>query len=270
MQSAIEIWPVRYTKADLTGAPDDEAIFFLMCGQLQNDLVILMRQLLQASHVPGDDEPTRLASTTAWHLNLRYLAARVTEGWNLIKGRFQKVLADYGLEIRDTARRDLPALARYFSDTNNLRTVRNKLAAHFDQDVARAAYDALGPDEPLVDLHAAVEGNTIFFSGEVLMLASIRGLAEHKPPQEALEGISRELLDIASKLGNVVRAYLLAFSKRYLTDSLDQAGERVTPKAQAALADFWAPLFLVTETKPTGRKRSALLTSVSSAPFKPS
>jgi hypothetical protein len=247
---SVEVYPLRYTAALLKALPEDEAVFFLMCGQLQNDLVILMRQLLQARIVEGDAEPLRLASATAAMLNMRTLAGRLEEGGKFLRGRFQQVLLRYEANVKIDAKTDLAWLNRYFSSKNLVRTVRDKAVAHFDQDVARDAFRKLSPEEPMVDFHSPSEGNTIYFSGEALMLASLIHLCPEEDLQKALDGVADEILDVAKKVGNVVRAYLQVFSERHLSEQLSGLREeRILIDGQPRLSAFAAPMYLAVERK---------------------
>lgn len=241
----VAIYPLRYTAADLKKLPEEDAVFFLMCGQLQNDLVILMRQLLQAKIVEGDAEPLRLASSTAAMLNIRMLAARLSEGWKLIKGRFQRVFLAYGDDITPDAKEDMKWLRPYFSNDNIVRKIRDNTVSHFDLNVAHDGFRNLREDEPMIDLHAHIEGNTIFFSGETLMLSSLHCLAGSDTASEALDKISTEILEISRRLGNVVRSYLRAFSFRHLSSQLDGLlAEKILIGGQARFENFSAPVYL--------------------------
>jgi hypothetical protein len=241
----VAIYPLQYVAADLQAAPEEEAVSFLMCGQLQNDIVILMRQVLQAKIVDSEAEPLRLAAATAAMLNMRMLAARLSEGWKLIKDSFQLNFRAYGSDIDQDAKDDLVWLKPYFSGTNLVHTIRNKAVSHFDREVALEGYRKLSPNEPMIDLHALAEGNTIYFSGEALMLSSLHHLTGIEDVMQALDQIGDEIIDVARRLGNVVRAYLKAFSQRYLASQLNGLRtERILIEKQPRLSAFAAPVYL--------------------------
>ncbi|TCS12390.1 hypothetical protein [Caulobacter sp. BK020] len=246
LHSTIAIYPLRYTAADLKVVPEDEAVFFLMCGQLQNDIVILLRQVIQARIVDSDIEPLRLAAATAGMMNIRMLAARISEGWKLIKDRFQIIfMKTYGDTIDQTAKNDLAWLKTYFSNSNLVRQVRDNAVAHFDPKMALEGFRRLKAEEPMIDLHAREEGNTIFFSAESLMLSSLHHMVGTDEPLEALNRIGEEVIDITRKLGNVVRAYLKAFSQRHLARHLEGLGaEKILIEGQPKLSTFTAPIYL--------------------------
>ena len=119
------------------------------------------------------------------------------------------------------------------------------MAAHFDQDVARAAFRSLDPTEPLIDFHAETEGNTIFFSAEAVMLSSMHRLKGGETVSQSLQSTSDEVLAVASQLGNVVRSYLRAFCQRHLRQPLAEVrAGRIVVEGQRTLAEFIAPIYL--------------------------
>ena len=44
MADSVDIFPIRYTKADLMAVPEDERMFYLLVSSLANDIQILLRQ----------------------------------------------------------------------------------------------------------------------------------------------------------------------------------------------------------------------------------
>jgi|GEM_PF-4586499 len=259
---SVEIFPLRYTVADLRAVPEEEAVYFLMCGQLQNDIVILMRQLLQARIVKGDEQPVRLVTATSAMLNMRILAARLAEGWPLIKDRFGLVFNEYEADITDEAKADLVWLRRYFSDKNRLRDVRDKAASHFDPEIFRDGFRKLDDAEPMIDFHAHIEGNTIYFSGEALMLSALVHLSGEDDAATALDALGEEVLDVARRFGTVVRAYLQAFSERHFAEKLSELDkERIVVEGQPRLSSFASPVYLANSLSDNAKR---LLTGTSS------
>lgn len=253
--TTIEIFPLRYTPADLASVPQDEALFFLMCGQLHNDIAVLQRQTLQARALPGDAEPLRTAAATAASLNTRLLVGRVSEGWSFVQHRFQKAFRDYGGAIPADAKTDLAELNQYFGGTCLIRILRNRVAAHFDQDAAREAYGSLDPAEPLVDFHSRLEGNTIYFSGEALMLTAMHQIAGEADAAASLDRIFGEVLAVSQRLSNVIWAFLKAFSEVHLGPHLGKMkDEMVVLRNQPTLEDFVAPVFLAHPGLPRGQR----------------
>lgn len=241
----VDIYPLRYTAGDLAAVPKDDALFFLMCGQLQNDIVILMRQVILARMEDDAPEPVRMVALTINLVNMRMLAGRLAEGWDLIRHRFQKVFREYGAGIKDGPKADLKSLKAYFDDENLIRTLRNKIAAHIDQDVMREAYKHFGADLELTDFHAEMDGNTIFYSGEVLMTVAIHQIVGGADIQEALNRLGDEVIRIARWQGSVIREYLRVFSQKHLGPQLRGLRDaKVVIEGQPKYDDFVAPVFL--------------------------
>lgn len=91
----VDVFELRYTKADLAAAPEGERQFYLMVTGLANDIQILLRQYLIAIKQDDDDKAKRDASSTVAMLNLRLLAGRFHEGWLLLEERWPALTPIY-------------------------------------------------------------------------------------------------------------------------------------------------------------------------------
>ncbi len=241
----VEIYPLRYTAGDLAAVPEDDALFFLMCGQLQNDIVILSRQVILARMEDGSPEPVRMAAMTVNLVNMRMLAGRLAEGWDLIRDRFQRLFREYGDVITPAAVADLKSLNVYFANDCLIRTLRNKIAAHIDQAVMRDAYKGIEAERNFTDYLARMEGNTIFYSGEILMVEAIHRLVQGADLQASLNALGEEVIRIARLEGSVVREYLRAFAQRHLEPQLRALVKgKIVIEDQPLFDDFIAPVFL--------------------------
>jgi hypothetical protein len=86
-RAVIEIYEIPFSKAQLDATPEDERIFYLMAGQLANDLNFLTKLLMFAIN-PVDGPPVRARVNTSLAMfQVRLLAGRLHEGWKMMKGK---------------------------------------------------------------------------------------------------------------------------------------------------------------------------------------
>ena len=206
----VPLFPVRYTAADLRKAPEEEAVFFLRCGQFHNDVTVFLRQALQSFAEDDDPEPLKLAAVLAVHTNVRFLAARLSEGWKMVDGHFQQVFTSYGEAIPQTVQSDFKKLRQYFGKDCLVRNLRNNIASHYDHNMIREAYRALGAEEPMIDYLAETEGNSLFFSAEIATLASLNQLVGADEVTKAIATIRAEVMKVARWFQDVIWAYMKA------------------------------------------------------------
>jgi hypothetical protein len=211
-----------YTKADLDKAPEDEAVFFLMCCQMHNEVATLYRLLIQNPIQPDAPEPVKAAAATTSLLALRMLAGRLYESWEYIRGRYRARYDAYGDAISQEAKSDFAALGKYFGKHSLIYRLRNKVSFHSDEENMRLGYRALPQDEVLVDHHHAFRGNTVFYGSEMMMTSAMNTLVEGAVSAElAFETIQAEIREVASRFFMVTGTFTLAFAKRYLPAALE-------------------------------------------------
>lgn len=132
----MELYPVRYPKALLDAAPEDERTFHLMVGQLANDLNIMTKLLIYSMN-PVSDELSTQASTAITMLMIKQLAGRLYEGWKTIKSQFSPLHKKYETGMSAEAKQCLDELKKYFGPNNLVNKIRNKSGFHSDPNLAK-------------------------------------------------------------------------------------------------------------------------------------
>lgn len=81
-----EVYPLRFTRAHFDRVPEQEALVYLMLGQLANDINILQKLLIFAIDAFGEgSEPERHAAVAQAMLTERMLAGRLYEARQFVQ-----------------------------------------------------------------------------------------------------------------------------------------------------------------------------------------
>ncbi|MDP3802730.1 hypothetical protein [Brevundimonas sp.] len=225
MAGSIRFHEIIYRKADLQRMPPLDRRYFVMLGQLYNDLAQLLIQLLY--HYPlawaeTEPMPLRARRSAAALMTLRQLAARIWEVNSLIDGQFNQFAKSYD---RDKAIKPLVGKLRaYLQAPNAAKAVRHSAAAHFDQKMIDQGIESLGDEVELRDFFTHSAGNMTFDGADtVLLFGMVRSLEEVwgekiSEPFPALQRLALELRDGASLILDMVVPLLAAVYNRHLED----------------------------------------------------
>src|SRR3712207_2639749 len=112
---SVDIYELRYTKADLMAAPEGERMFYVLATGLANDIQILIRQYAIAIKQTDEDRARRDGSSAVAMLNLRLLAGRFHEGWGLIEERWPAIESNCLTALSDKGQTALSSLKQHFT-----------------------------------------------------------------------------------------------------------------------------------------------------------
>lgn len=251
----VNVYPIRYTRAALDRADDDERMFFLLAGHFSNDLSILQKQMIFASNGSGRGEVSDLSSMAVVMLMARFLVGRIVAAWELVQREKYRDLMTAALEelsaydgMGDTvkdAQQALTVLNADLVDGGLLSTIRRKASAHTDKKLLSQAYDKLPEDVVLVDLLAAARGNALYGSADEISVRVLLDLTGHDDIQSATEA----LIDIASRasgaMEDYLQAYLAAFHLKYVGEDAISAAIKAPIELEApALKAVSIPFFV--------------------------
>jgi len=131
----IDVFELRYTKAELAAAPEKARTFYLLATGLSNDLQILTRQYAIAVKQWDENEVKKSGSASVALLNLRLLGGRLQEGWELIDKHWKDVSHDFEADLSQEGVEALAALKAYFGKPKPkslIYMIRNKIGFHAD------------------------------------------------------------------------------------------------------------------------------------------
>jgi hypothetical protein len=210
---------VLHRKSDLDNIPKQERTFYLMAGQLANDINILGKLLIfatTASKEPG--EPRQWAGMTTAVLILEILAGRLYEGYRLIDKAFsaRKLRAKYTDDLNPGAMAKLDTLNRYFSSDNAIKRVRHKFASHFGVEEIEATYAGLSHDFAFIDLVSdEYRGHTLFYGAEQLSFQTLAEVVGGEPGR-AFDKLIKETLEMQADMGVFLGYFIEAIWRRHL------------------------------------------------------
>ena len=202
---------LRIPKAKLELADPGDRLFYFQIGHIANEIVILRKFTIYAftgsENANKTEQEARIAMAL---LAVRFTAGRLYEGNKVIhsqrNGRRLARLAEqvpFDTRIGTTFEDGIAAqrtIAAYFGRAGNLiGQIRNKLAFHSNPDELHSAFQALPPEDVLVDFLAAHMGDSFYGSAEILsqqVMIQLTGLSDL---DEASAKIRDEPSDLAAR-----------------------------------------------------------------------
>jgi hypothetical protein len=166
----IEIYQIGYSKAQLDAVPEDERLFYLMAGQLANDLNWLSN-LLMFSINPVEGPPVRVQINRSLSMFLmRLLAGQLHEGWRMTRGKpFRDIYRKYETELTTETEQNLRSLKVYFGRANCIvEQMRNKMGFHSDVELFKQGYKAFPNNEIFLDYIAEAQGHCYYGRADVV------------------------------------------------------------------------------------------------------
>jgi len=225
----VEVFELRYTKAELAKAPAGERQFYLMATGLANDIQILIRQYLLAIKQGGEDEPRRGASSAIAMLNLRLLAGRFYEGWTLVDEQWPSLAAEYDPLLSTKGRTSLDGLRTHFAikkSTNVVFMIRNKIGFHSDYTFTKKMFDDTPDETAMVEYIGQAFGNTLFLGSEVTHHTALRRITGERGDVAAFGAVMDEMRTLQNLFLTFVNAYVSVFATRHLSSKYSAIGSR--------------------------------------------
>ena len=221
-RDTVELFELRYTKAQLFKAPEDERLFYVMATGLANDIQILLRQYVIAIKQDHDDVAIKQASSAIAMLNLRLLAGRFHEGWALIESRWPGLRPSYDKHISQGGEEAFSELQRHFAREradNIVFMIRNKIGFHADYGFARKMLGDMDDDLTMVDYVGYSFGDTLYAGSEVTHYAALRRFTKKDDDFEAFGAVMDELRVLTRHFLTFINAYVKVFASRHLVSS---------------------------------------------------
>lgn len=243
----VDVFELRYTKAEMAAAPEAERMFYLMVTSLANDIQILLRQYVIAIKQDDTDQAARNASSAVAMLNLRLLAGRFHEGWVFVDQRWPGLEASYAPQMSGRGIQALEGMRSHFAvsrSDNIVFMIRNKIGFHGDYGFARAMFAETPDDTPMIDYIGAAVGDTLFFGSEVTHYATLRRLTGESDDVRAFGAVMDELRTLQGYFLAFANAFVAVFARRNLEQQyLQLMSRRRTLTALPALERMRIPYF---------------------------
>jgi hypothetical protein len=207
-----QVFRISLTKADLDKIPHDERVFYLMAGQLSNDINILTKLLWFAfnQHMKTE-EVVKEASLSQTLLVVKLLAGKLYEGHSLIRSLFsaKKLYQKYKDHLNDAGRDSLQKINKYFANANNIiKRIRNEFAFHFDVRELDGIYDQLPSNGELPEYWGTeYAGYNLFYGSEIITVIAMMKVTGESDQTKALQKIFAETTGVSVWFGQFVQNY---------------------------------------------------------------
>lgn len=246
--STVDIYPVRYTQADLAAIAEGERIFYLLLTGLGNDIQILLRQYTIAIKHWEENKIKRDGSSAVAMLNLRLFAARFQEGWVLIKDHWPALSGSYLPSMSKSGKAAIKELYQHFDrkvTENIVYMIRNKIGFHSDHGYAKKMLDAVAPDTELVDYIGYTFGDTLYFGSEVAHYQALQTITGKNDPYEAFEAVMDETRKLQRLFLDFVFAFVRIFFIRHFNKQFNESlSDKQTVSDLPKLNDMRIPFFV--------------------------
>jgi hypothetical protein len=219
----MEYAEVDISMAELRSLPSDLQLSYLVIGQISNDLGMLFKLVVRASPTDGDKDLLRVSKLTMSILFVKLAAGRLIESWKTLKKYLNKAEKDFGYlsSMDDKDSSSWRTLNRYFSNSNPIADVRNKIAFHTDADEFMDAMVAYPDEFEMKDFHFQHTGNNLFGAAELAQLAQLAAIMEMEDPSDAYNAISDHVIDQSRNMLNVCGAFILVLLKDRFPEKLE-------------------------------------------------
>jgi hypothetical protein len=208
---SVTLYPVSLTLEEFQTVQEDERIFYLKIGMVTNEVNMLSKMaLFSLSNTKEGDVYNRAASALAL-LQLRMLAGRLYEAREVITTGYKPLKVRYESKMKGDGNRAYSKINGYFHNPDNLvKAMRHKLAFHTDHDAFAEGVSLIQEDDELTDYMCVERGNSLFWSGELAVIATLKHLT-------GLEGeaIYRKLMDDMFSLSRAVTDFTFNFSRSF-------------------------------------------------------
>ena len=207
--------PITLTHEEFQTAPVDERIFYLKIGALSNEISILNKMLLFSIRGGSDQEVVSRASSTLAALHFRMLAGRLYESRDIITSGYKPLRLRYRGNKNNELNRTYKLINAYFAVENNfIKLIRHKLAFHTDHHTFTAGVDAIPASETFTDYMCKERGNTLFWSGELALIASLVYISGEKETNGAFQKMFKDITRVAGLMNDFAFLFARSFYDR--------------------------------------------------------
>lgn len=179
------------------------------------------------------------------HLTICMSAARLIEAKSLLnRERFKEARDEIhprmGVEGLEAHRK----INKYFGKENMLHSLRNKVAFHFDLDVAERAMNGIHEDQEIADYHATTFGNAFYGSGAILTAFQIATIAGVHNGADHFDNLLDEVRTAAHWFEIYAAEYLICSAQHYMGADIHKMEEEKINVDVPSIIDVQLPYFM--------------------------
>lgn len=184
------------TIAELRATPPKVQAAYLAIGQIHNDMSVLFKLIIRMTATPRGPDVVEAGKIAMSSFFTRMAAGRLYEAWKTLNSTLNAIEKTFGLvsKMEDETQQHWQSLKKYFSNSNPIKTVRNRLAFHGDTDQILDQLKDYPADFVLQDFHFEHIGNCLFGSAEIAQLAAVQNILKTDDPVQAFDELSKQIL----------------------------------------------------------------------------
>ena len=205
------LFHIVLSKEDLDCIPEDEAAFLLQIGGLIHEVISLQKFIHMSSHGTENYIQCMAENSQAMYF-YRLLAGSLFEGWKLLTRRHREykiIIAKYRARLDSSAKLAFEKLENYFSDRNNAcKRIRNKFSHHHDYGEVLKIIKKWPKDDKLEVYLSETHANSRYVTSDIVTNLAMLGTTDLRDIQPRLDGLLREIGDIARAFIDVISEYL--------------------------------------------------------------
>lgn len=225
-QRTVKVSRIQIKKSDLLSMCENERIFFIQSGDLLNDLNVFNKLLMFCSNRRTEDN---LLMKTAMDVQImcliRILVGKLYEGWKLIEKWYygSGMSRKYDGLLEKSAKDAVDEIKKYFSKTNLISEIRNRLAFHYGpkkpEEWRKRVQDLIKKMQASQKLEVYVSkslGNCLFaVSNESVILETLE-LTGASNNDQAWENLHENIKNVINWFIDFLNDYHLKCAKEYL------------------------------------------------------
>ena len=197
----MKITKVLIPQEKLNILSENERVFFIQMGTLLNEVNIL-HKLIIFSTKEVMNETERKAQNSQVLFLLRILALKLNEGWDLINKGFynSQISKDYYKRLDETGKNNLNKLKRYFRKENLIERVRNRFAAHYDQEEIKKQIQEIQKklNCEVFEIFVSEEhANCLYYMSEIILTSAISESADILDIHKTIDQLYSDVMQIA-------------------------------------------------------------------------
>jgi hypothetical protein len=201
--SAVEIYRVPISKAELRSIPVTERNLLLLASHAVNQLSILQKLLVFSLNYKGASKIEDTLSAAQSQTILRFLFGALAETWEMLKRPTnQKLIGqDYGDLIEPDGRAAYEALKKHFGESNLLHRLRNTIAYHHPSfHELEAAFEDVPEDEDWAWYPSDTINNSFYLASDYVISAGILRATGETDTAKAFEKVMGMVVPVANEL----------------------------------------------------------------------
>ena len=222
----MKVSKIQITKSDLLSMSEDERIFFIQSGDLLNDLNVFNKLLMFCMNRQIEDNKVMKTSRDVQIMCLiRILVGKLYEGWKLIDKWYygSNVSRKYDGLLEKSAKDAVDEIKKYFSKTNLISKIRNRLAFHYGpkrkEEWRKRVQDLIKKMQASQKLEVYVSkslGNCLFAVSNESVIFEILNLTGASNNHEAWENLRENIMKVINWFIDFLNDYHLKCAKQYL------------------------------------------------------